>query len=286
MPDLTITGRTRVFGTLAHPIDHVRVPSVMNPAYARHGIDAVMVPIHVLPEDLADAVRGMRATRNLGGLCVTVPHKVTITALCDEVGASGRRVGAVNAVRFDPPDADGRRRMIGDNFDGQGYVAGMKAHGFDFAGKHVLQLGAGGAGMAIAFAVAEAGAASLSIANRTVARAEDLARRVHEAFPACTTRGVAADADPAGYDVAINTTSLGLHADDPLPVDVERLDPATVVSEIIMIPEETPLLRAAKARGHRVHYGRPMLDEQIRLIAAFIGCPLPSSEARSAGSSG
>ncbi|GHD47131.1 shikimate 5-dehydrogenase [Thalassobaculum fulvum] len=275
MPTLTITGKTRVYGTLAHPIDHIRVPSVMNPLYEQHGIDAVMVPIHVLPEDLEDAVRGMRATRNLGGLCVTVPHKVTIAALCDEVGAGGRRVGAVNAVRFDPADADGRRRMIGDNFDGQGYVAGMKAGGFDFAGKHVLQLGAGGAGMAIAFAVAEAGAASLSIANRTVARAEDLAHRVHKAFPGCITRGIEADADPAGYDVVINTTSLGLHAGDPLPVDVDRLDPATVVSEIIMIPEETALLKAARARGHSVHYGRPMLEEQIKLIAAFIGCPFP-----------
>jgi len=271
MPNLTVTGKTRVFGTLAHPIDHVRVPSTMNPLYERHGIDAVMVPVHVLPEDLEEAVRGMRANRSLGGLCVTVPHKVTIAALCDEVGASGRRVGAVNAVRFDED-----RRMHGDNFDGRGYVAGMQAGGFDFAGKHVLQLGAGGAGMAIAFAVAEAGAVSLSIANRTVAKAEDLAHRVHKAFPACVARGVAADADPAGYDLAINTTSLGLHDGDPLPVDVERLDPATVVSEIIMIPEETALLKAAKARGHKVHFGRPMLEQQIRLIAAFIGTPFPS----------
>lgn len=276
MPSLEISGRTRVFGTLAHPIDHVRVPGVMNPLYARHGIDAVMVPIHVAPADLADAVRGMRANRSLGGLCVTVPHKVTIAALCDDVGASGRRVGAVNAVRFDDADSDGRRRMHGDNFDGQGYVAGMKAGGFDFAGKHVLQLGAGGAGMAIAFAVAEAGAASLSIANRTVARGEDLAHRVHKAFPDCASRGLPADADPAGYDVAINTTSLGLHDGDPMPVDVARLDPSTVVSEIIMIPEETALLKAAKARGHAVHYGRPMLEQQIRLIAAFIGTPFPA----------
>ena len=281
MPNLTITGKTRVFGTLAHPIDHVRVPSVMNPLYEKHGIDAVMVPIHVLPEDLEDAVRGMRADRSLRGLCVTVPHKVTIASFCEEVGAGGRRVGAGNAVRFDD-----ERRMHGDNFDGQGYVAGMKAGGFDFAGKHVLQLGAGGAGMAIAFAVAEAGAASLSIANRTVARGEDLAQRVHKAFPGCITRGVAADADPAGYDVAINTTSLGLHAGDPLPVDVGRLDPGTVVSEIIMIPEETALLKAARARGHAVHYGRPMLEEQIKLIAAFIGTPFPSFEACSAGTSG
>lgn len=274
MPDLTITGKTAVYGIIAHPIAHVRAPSVFNPAFERHGIDAVMVPFHVHPDGLDAAVAGMKAMRNLGGLCVTVPHKVAIAALCDAVGASAGRIGAVNAVRFED-SPEGERRMIGDNFDGQGYVAGMRAGGFDFAGSDVLQLGAGGAGMAIAFAVAEAGASSLSIANRTVGRAEELAQRVHKAFPGCVTRGVAADADPAGYDVVINTTSLGLHDGDPLPVDVGRLDPATVVSEIIMIPEQTALLRAASARGHGVHYGRPMLDEQIKLIATFIGCPLP-----------
>ncbi len=275
MPNLTITGSTTVYGILAHPIDHVRAPSVFNPAYERLGLVAVMVPFHVLPDELEAAVAGMRAMRSLRGLTVTVPHKVTIAALCDDVGPGGRRVGAVNAVRFD--EAGGRRRMIGDNFDGQGYVAGMRAGGFDFAGRHVLQLGAGGAGMAIAFAVAEAGAASLSVANRTVERAADLAQRVRKAFPACVARGLPADADPAGYDLVINTTSLGLHDGDPLPVDVDRLDPATVVSEIIMKPEETALLRIAGAKGHAVHYGRPMLDEQIKLIGAFIGCPVPDS---------
>src|SRR3546814_2940762 len=102
----------------------------------------------VCSSDLA-AVAGMKAMRNLGGLCVTVPHKIELAALCDDLGASGRRIGAVNAVRFDDvPDAGpgGARRMVGDNFDGQGYVAGMRAGGFDFAGKRVLQLGAGGAG--------------------------------------------------------------------------------------------------------------------------------------------
>lgn len=271
MPNLTITGKTTVYGILAHPIDHVRAATVFNPLFETHGIDAVMVPFHVLPEDLEAAVAGMKANHSLRGLCVTVPHKVAIAGLCEIVGAGAQRAGAVNAVRFDD-----ERRMIGDNFDGQGYVAGVKAGGFDFAGKDVLQLGAGGAGMAIAFAVAEAGAATLSIANRTVAKAEELARRVHKAFPGCVARGVAADADPAGYDIVVNTTSLGLHDGDPLPVDVERLDRTTVVSEIIMIPEETALLKAAKARGHAVQYGRPMLDEQIRLIAAFIGCPIPS----------
>src|SRR3546814_16985913 len=119
MPNLSITGKTRVYGIVAHPIDHVRAPSVLNPAYEKYGIDAVMVPFHVHPDALAAAVAGMKAMRNLGGLCVTVPPKIEPAALCDAPGPSGRRFGARTAVRFDEtPDAghDGPRRRAGDTY--------------------------------------------------------------------------------------------------------------------------------------------------------------------------
>ena len=273
MPDLDITGKTAVFGILSHPVAHVRTPMVMNEAFARLGLDAVMVPLDVAPKDLEAVIEGLRVTRNLNGLTVTVPHKVEMARLCDRVGESGRRVGAVNAVRF---EADGA--LVGDNFDGQGYVAGMRAAGYDFKGKTVFQAGAGGAGMAIAFAVAEAGAASLTISNRTADRAEVLAERVRAEFPSCDVLGVEASvADPRFADLVINTTSLGLHDGDALPIDVARLNPAAAASEIIMIPEETELLRQAKARGHAVYYGKGMLDEQIKLIAKHMGVPLEAS---------
>ncbi len=270
MPTLNINGKTTVYGILAHPTDHVRAPQVFNAAFEAAGIDGVLVPFDVAPESLADVVAGMKATRNLRGLCITVPHKVAMAELCDELASGGARVGSVNAIHFTDD-----RRMLGDNFDGKGYVAGMEKAGYDFRGKRVLQLGAGGAGMSIAFSVAEAGASRLAIANRTVAKAEALAERVRDALPACETDGVAADADPAGFDLVINTTSLGLHAGDAIPVDIERLDPGTGVSEIIMIPECTELLKRSAAKGHPVYFGRPMLDEQIKLIAGFMGCPLP-----------
>ena len=270
MPTLDITGKTTVYGILAHPTDHVRAPQVFNAAFEAAGIDGVLVPIDVAPQDVATVVAGMKATRNLRGLCITVPHKVAMAELCDELAAGGARVGSVNAIHFTDD-----RRMLGDNFDGKGYVAGMEKAGYTFAGKRVLQLGAGGAGMSIAFSVAEAGAARLTIANRTVAKAEELAARVRDALPGCDTGGAPADTDPAGYDLVINTTSLGLHDGDALPVEVARLDAGTAVSEIIMIPERTELLKRAEAKGHPIYFGRPMLDEQIKLIAAFMGCPLP-----------
>lgn len=269
---MTITGHTTVLGVISDPIEHVRAPQVFNPLFEAGEIDAVLVPVHVTPAGLADAVAGFKAIGNFRGLAVTIPHKVEIAKLCDRLRDNGRRVGAVNAVRFEV-GPDGKRIMIGDMFDGQGYVAGMQQGGFDFRGKRVLQIGAGGAGMAIAFAVAEAGAAHLTIANRTPAKAQDLAARLTAEFPELEARGVGADTDPAGYDVIINATSVGLKEDDPLPFDLDRASPGCAISEIIMIPERTKLLVAAEAKGHPIHFGRPMLQQQARLMMAFFGFP-------------
>ncbi len=261
---LDITGKTRVFGIIADPIHHVRAPMVFNEMFERTGRDAIMVPLHVRPEQLPTAVEGFKAMPNFGGLCVTVPHKVEIMKLCDTLGEQGRLIGATNAVRFDP---DGR--MSGDMFDGKGFIAGMRCQGFEPAGKSVLQLGAGGAGRAIAFALASEGVSKLVIHNRTRDKAEELATAVKAAYPSVPVE--AGDADPRGLEIIVNTTSLGLHDEDPLPMETGLISPEHLVAEIIMIPVETPLLKAAKAKGAQVHYGRHMLDEQITLIADYIG---------------
>lgn len=260
-----ITGKTRVFGVIADPIDHVRAPMVFNPLYAARGIDAVMVPVHVAPEQLETAIAGLKAQLNFGGLAVTVPHKLAIMDLCDEVGRQGRLVGAVNAVCF---DAD--RNLTGDNFDGAGFVAGMRAEGHEVTARSVLQLGAGGAGRAIAFALADAGVSRLVINNRTRAKAEELAAAVSAAYPSVPVSVGAAE--PDGCEIVINTTSAGLHPGDPLPIEARFLTSDLLVAEIIMIPERTPLLESALATGCKVQYGRHMLDHQIELIGRFLGC--------------
>jgi shikimate dehydrogenase len=132
-----------------------------------------------------------------------------------------------------------------------------------------LLAGAGGAGRAVAFAVAEAGAASLTVANRTEARADRLARDIGAAYPAVAV--VAGPPDPAGHDVVINATSLGMRPGDPLPVLVDRLAPGTLVCDIVTRPEETQLLREAAARGCVPHPGMPMLVGQVDLILDFLG---------------
>jgi len=264
MPD--VTGHTRLFGILADPIHHVKTPQVMHEVFARHGIDGVLVPMHVAPAGLRAALDGLRAMRNFGGFIATVPHKPAMLDLCDAVEGDAARIGAVNCVRREP---DGR--MVGAMLDGIGFVEGLRGAGIDPAGARVLLAGAGGAASAIAFALAEAGAAGLTVVNRTEAKAADLAARVAAAYPGCAAEGRAEAGDVAGYDIVANATSLGLRPGDPPPLPVAELHAGQVVAEAIMDPEETPLLAAARAHGARVHPGLPMLRCQIELMARHMG---------------
>lgn len=265
---LTISGKTRVFGCISHPIEHVRAPSVFNPLFEQHGVDAVMVPIHIPPESLEATIAGLRAMPNFGGMAVTLPHKLPLMEYCDEIGRQGQLVGAVNFAAFDD-----QRRLIADNCDGTGFINGMLAAGFSVAGKEVLMVGSGGAARSVAFSLADSGVSRLGITNRTQAKAEELADVVGAAYPGVPVN--ASGPDPRGYDIIVNTTSLGLRDDDALPVDPDLLDPSQLMAEIIMNPVDTPILKAAKAKGCHVHYGRPMFDHQVTIIAKLFGYDFP-----------
>ena len=261
---LSISGKTKVYGCISDPIEHVRAPSVFNPLFAKYGVDAVMIPIHAPPEKLSKVISGLKGLPNFGGMAITLPHKLSIMEYCDEIGRQGRLVGAVNFAVFDD-----NRRLIGDNCDGTGFVNGLLAAGYEVKGKKVLMVGAGGAARAIAFSLADSGVASLGISNRTTAKAEELVKSVNEAYPEIFINTVSSDS--RGFEIVINTTSLGLKPYDALPINPELLEADQLVAEIIMNPEDTPLLLAAKSRGCKVHYGRPMFDHQVSIIAKLFG---------------
>lgn len=259
-----ITGHTRLFGIVADPIAQVKTPQGLNPLMRERGVDGVLVPFHVAPPELAAFVRMLRGLRNFGGAIVTVPHKTSIVALCDEVEPLAVAVGAVNCIRR---EADGR--IVGTILDGRGFVEGLRSQGIGPENRRVFLAGAGGAASAIAFALAEAGIARLGIANRTRQRSEDLAARLADAYPQL---GVdAAPPSVSGFDLVVNATALGMAAGDPLPIDIAALTTDQIVAEIIMTPRTTPLLAAAADRGCRIHYGQPMLDCQLALMADFMG---------------
>jgi shikimate dehydrogenase len=258
-----ITGLTRVYGILADPIAQVRTPQALNALMRARGIDGVLVPLHVPADGLRALLAGIRAWQNFGGFIATVPHKPAMIELCDEATPRAKAIGAANAVRR---NADGT--LSADMLDGDGFIAGLAASGIQTRDAAVFLAGAGGAANAIAFALAAAGIAALTIHNRTARRAQELVDRLAVAYPAFTAT---VGDDPHGHDLVVNATSLGMKSGDNLPLDTSRLEERMTVAEIIMQPEMTPLLAAARARGCRIQPGLPMLTGQVEAMVRFLG---------------
>lgn len=257
------SGKAEVFAMLAHPVGHAKSPGMFNELFESLDLDSLMVPVTCAPERLDEFWAGMDAMQNLRGVIVSIPYKVAMLAKAQSAHPRASRVGAANILRRLP---DGGWEA--DNFDGYGFVMAMKKKGHVMQGKKALQVGAGGAGCSIAFCLAEEGVAELTISDIDPTRSEALAAAVQAAFPACKVRAGAAD--PAGMDIAVNATPVGMHAEDPLPMLVENLSPDTVVFDIIMEPAETRLLAEAKARGCIAEPGRQMMDCQMQAMSDFL----------------
>lgn len=260
-----ISGRTQLYGIFADPVEHLQAPTAFNALLVQHGIDAVCVPLHVTADHFEATVAGMRHLRNFAAYFVTIPHKATAARLCDDLLPNAQACGSVNVIRVGP---DGR--WTGEIFDGFGMVKAITAQRSLDANTRVLLIGAGGVGRAIAVALAFAGVGYMAIANRTRTKAEDLAQTVQDAVPTCVTKS-GSTFDPAGFDIIINATSLGLNAQGPLPVEVSRISGTALVAEVVMVPEVTPLLQAAQDRGLEIIRGREMGVQQTDAITDFLG---------------
>lgn len=262
-----IDGHTRVVGILADPIGHVRTPRAFNALMAAEAINAVLVPLHVGPEDFAAVVTALAKIHSMAGLIVTIPYKESMLALCDELTDAARQVGAVNILRFEAGSAG--TRMVGGNLDGAGFVDGLLAQGHAVRDRRAYLAGAGGAGKAIAHALAAHGVAAIGIHNRNAARGEQLVAELRRYYPQLDAH--VAPAAPVNYDMAINSTSLGLDPRDVLPFSVAGLPSHALVAEAVMKVELTPLLAAAQAHGLQVHFGRHMMQAQIVGMKQFLG---------------
>jgi len=261
---MDISGRTRVFLILGDPVDQVRAPEVFNHLFRRHGVDAVLVPAQVAAADFTGFVQQALKARNIDGLWLAIPHKTAVLGLLDRCDRLGRVAGAVNAVRR---NADGS--IEGALFDGVGFTKGLDAAGIAVAGRRALVVGVGGGGVAIAASLAERGAGRLALFDATPGRTDDIAARLRAEFGVDAVS--AATPDPAGFDLVVNATPLGLRAGDPLPFDVSRVDDAAAVVDILMKNQPTPLLRACQARGLVAHPGFEMLVQQMPEYLSFFG---------------
>ncbi len=259
-----ISGNTKLIAHLGYPTATFKAPMIYNPYFAKHGIDAVVVPMGCRPQQYAAFLPLVFKLSNIHGALVTMPHKVTTVALLDEISTTVKVAGACNAVRL---GADGK--LIGDMFDGEGFVRGVSRKGRPLVGARVLVVGCGGVGSAIAASLAKAGVGELAIFDPDAGSMSGLAERLRANYPALAI-GVGSK-DPVGFDVIVNATPLGMKDGDPLPVDVTRLEPRTFVGEVVMKQEITPFLAAARARGCDYQPGIDMLFEQIPAYLEFFG---------------
>jgi shikimate dehydrogenase len=259
-----ISGKTTLIAHIGYPTESFKAPLIYNPWFDSKGIDAVVVPMGVKADDYAAFLRPLFRLTNIRGALVTMPHKVTTAGLADEVTPTVEIAGSSNALLLRP---DGT--LLADMFDGTGFVRGIARKGFEVRGARCLVVGAGGVGSAIAASLAAAGAGSISLFDTNRAMAEALAGRLAKHYPALEVR--LATSDPAGYDLVVNGTPLGMKPGDPLPFDVSRLEPRTFVGEVVMKQEITPLLEAARARGCRFQVGTDMLFEMIPAYLEFFG---------------
>ncbi|MFO1397643.1 MAG: shikimate dehydrogenase [Burkholderiales bacterium] len=257
-----VSGRTRLFGIVGHPIEQVRSPEMITAELVARGHDAVLVPLHVMPDDFDACLPQLLRVRNLGGLVFTIPFKVRACALADALGAQAHVVGAINALAR---AADGRWR--GEIFDGLGCVEALRRRGVALRDRRVMLVGAGGAGSAIAAAVASERPASLTVFDIDGERARLTAQRVADAHP-----GVAAHAGAPrvrDVDVLINASPAGMLDDARLPFPIDAIAPGVAVLDAVVKPERTPLLALAERSGCVVVRGREMMHGQIARMVDF-----------------
>jgi len=260
-------GSTKIYGCLADPIDHVKAPTIFSSIFKEKNIDAVMIPIHVDKDNLENVITTLKTIKNFEGMTVTIPHKKSIAKLCDYLEQDAEFTQSVNWIKFDRD-----RKLIANNFDGQGFVNGFLGQNFSIENKKVCIFGAGGAAVSIACSLASQNIKSLKIINRNVDKANELMKKVK-----VINKNLLVEVDQYkdnsqlyNFNIIINATSLGLRKNDKLPFDVTKTSPEAVIADIIMQPLETDLLKKALDLGRSVHYGKYMIESQINLAGNFL----------------
>lgn len=278
---MMISGTTRLAGIMGWPVAHSRSPLLHGFWLDETGTDGAYLPLPVRPEHIREALRALPIL-GFRGCNLTIPHKQTALSIVDRVEPMARRIGAINTIVVGP---DGS--LEARNTDAFGFRENLREAVPDWnpsTGPAVV-LGAGGSARAVVAALTDAGVADIRIVNRTLARAEAVAKDL--STPA--TRMTVHSWDEVGdvqrdAGLLVNTTSLGMAGEPPLLLDLSLLPPAAPVVDIVYVPLETDLLARARQRGHRVVDGLGMLLHQGRPgFEAWFGAPVEvTRELRSA----
>ena len=266
-----ISGYTNLIAHIGWPTGSFKAPMIFNPYFEQERIDTLVVPMGCKGEDYPGFFKSLFQLQNIIGALITMPHKVSTVAMLDEVSTAVQVCGACNAVR---KEADGR--LVGDMFDGQGFVRGLARKGRPAQGASALVIGSGGVGSAIAVAMAETGVGRLALYDNRPEVMEQLASRLQQFFPTLPIQ--LGSNDPSRFEIVVNATPMGMEPGDPLPIEVGRISPTAMVGEVVMKQEETPFVLAARERGCLTQIGTDMLFEQIPAYLEFLRLPTTSAE--------
>lgn len=250
--------KQELVGVFGQPVAENPTQVMIEAAFRDMGLDWRYLTLEVAPADLPAAIQGMRAM-GFRGINCTIPHKVAVVPLLDELTPTARAIGAVNCV------ARQGEKLLGENTDGKGFLQSVQEHG-SVAGKSALLLGAGGAARAVGVELLNAGAAAITVVNRSKARGQELVALLDRLAPG-KVRFVPWQGEvavPEGTDLVINATSIGLYPDVEarVPLDVSTLKPGMLVCDVIPNPPRTRLIREAEARGCVTLDGLGMLVNQ------------------------
>ncbi len=259
---LNLDGASRIHFIVGDPIAQVKSPAGVSQAFQDAGLNALCIPAHVAPADLAAWTAGVSLSKNVDGIIVTVPHKFAYFDLCATTSERGAFLKSINTLRR---NADGT--WHGDMFDGMGYVRALALKGCNLQGQKALLVGAGGAGSAIAYSLATGGVRELAIHDEDTVRRDALVQRLASLG---TCRVVAGSSDPTGFDIAINATPIGMKAGDPHPIDASKFTPDMFVGCVITAPAVPPMIAAARALGCNTLTGADMFAQVKDLMVEFL----------------
>jgi shikimate dehydrogenase len=257
----SLNGATRIHVTIGDPIAQVKSPAGVTQGFYARGADAIMIPLQVKPADIDAFFQLAKKLPNLDGIIITVPHKPVAFRHCDETTERAKVLEVCNVMR-----RTSEATWTGDMTDGGGFVAALKRNSFDPKGKRALQVGAGGAGSALALSLTMEGA-SVTLMDLDTAKRDALIARLgkHGHKVIGTDK-----ADPAGFDLVVNATPAGMKDSDSLPLDASKLSAGQLVADVITIPAMTPLLEAARGKGCRTQTGVEMFNAQVDFISEFL----------------
>lgn len=256
MAEQIVSPRMRFVPMIGHPIGQVITPEPMNRYFVSRGIEAAVVPMDIRPGGVADFFRMVRAWENCAGVSITMPHKQAAFDVADTLSERAQQAGAANLI---VRHADGT--LHGDMTDGVAFVHAVRTKGLTPEGKRLVLIGAGGAGAAVAHAMAEAGVASIHIVEITADRREALRKSLLQHHAGVTVDGPPEPGD--AFDIVFNATPLGMTAGDPLPFDLARLGANCFVADAVTKPLVTPFVASARERGYATLTGEEMALAQL-----------------------